>query len=282
MKDYISLTKPGIISGNAITAAAGFFLASKGHINYWLFFAVLTGLSLIVASGCVLNNYIDRDIDKLMSRTKNRILAKGMLPGKNAIIYAIILGLSGTMILILYTNLLTAFLALTGFFFYVVLYGLGKRRSSYGTVIGSISGAVPPVVGYCAVSNRFDTGAILLFLILVFWQMPHFYAIAIYRLHDYAAASIPVLPVVKGIFITKIHILVYILFFIVVTLLLTVTGYTGYLYLISAIILDLTWFGFAIKGFWINNDKAWARKMFVLSLIVITLLSILIALGRSF
>ena len=142
-----------------------------------------------------------------MERTKDRALAAGRISGRAAIVYGTILGFVGFAVLVLHTNLLTAAIAAVGFFFYVFMYSLWfKRRSICGTVVGSIAGAVPPLVGYCAASNRFDAAAILLFFILAIWQMPHFFAIAIYRFNDYAAASIPVFPVKKEIQKTKIAI----------------------------------------------------------------------------
>ena len=140
-----------------------------------------------MASACVFNNYIDRQVDKKMERTKNRALVTGLISGRNAILFATLLGLIGNLILFLYTNLLTVFVAGLGFFVYVVLYSLWKCRTIYGTAIGSIAGAVPPVVGYCAVSNHFDAGALILFAMMVLWQMPHFFAIALLHFDDYAA-----------------------------------------------------------------------------------------------
>ncbi len=226
-KAYYQLTKPGIIYGNAITTVAGFFLASKGHFNLGLFLAALIGISLVIASGCVFNNYIDKDLDATMERTKNRALVTGAISVRGAIVFGAILGLLGLATLGLLTNTLTAEIALLGLFFYVVLYSLAKRRSVYGTIVGSISGAVPPVVGYCAVTGRFDLGALILFLILVFWQMPHFYAIAIFRQQDYTAAGLPVLPVVKGLRTTKIHILFYILAFTIAAAALYIFKFAG-------------------------------------------------------
>jgi protoheme IX farnesyltransferase len=278
IKTYFQLTKPGIIMGNAITAVAGFLLASKGHVDYGLFLAMLVGLSAIIASACVFNNYIDRDIDKKMKRTKNRALARGQVAGPQALAFATLLGLAGTIILARYTNKLALFTALTGFFFYVVVYGFWKRRSSWGTVVGSISGAVPPVVGYCAVSNRLDSGAIILFIIVVLWQMPHFFAIAIYRLNDYASAGIPVLPVSKGILNTKVNMLLYTVAFVAATLALSAFGFTGHAYLVVASLLGFAWLRLCIKGFWATDNNLWARKMFRLSLIIITVLSITISL----
>lgn len=274
---YIKLTKPGIIMGNAITAAAGFMLASRGHFNPWLFLAAILGLSLIVAAGCVFNNYMDRDTDKKMSRTQTRALATGSISVQNALIFAIILGVLGVSVLALFTNLLTLFIALTGFVIYVFFYGLLKYRTMYGTEIGSIAGAVPPVVGYCAVSHQLDGGALLLFLIIALWQMPHFFAIALFRSKEYAAASIPVLPLVKGIQMTKIRMVFYTLAFIASTLLLTFYGYTGYLYLTITILLGLTWLLLCLKGFKAPSNERWAHKMFRFSLIVVTILCIMIS-----
>lgn len=279
VKTYLLLTKPGIIMGNAITTVAGFLLASKGQVDFGLFLATLAGLSLIIASACVFNNYIDRDIDALMARTKKRALVKGLISGQKAIIFATLLGLGGTAILGLYTNTLALFVALGGFFVYVVLYGFWKRRSVYGTVVGSISGAVPPVVGYVAVSSRLDAGTLIFFLILVLWQMPHFFAIAIYRFKDYKAAGIPVLPVKKGVLNTKINMMIYIVAFILLALSLAIFNYTvSYSYILVAILFGAAWLWRCIKGFSSNDDRLWAKGMFKLSLIVITLLSVTISL----
>ena len=257
--------------------ASGFALASKGHLNVWLFLSTLVGLSFLMASASVFNNYLDREMDKKMARTKNRALAKGTISVKKAILFATLLGLLGILVLALFTNLLTVWIALAGFFAYVVLYGIWKYRSIYGTVIGSISGSVPPVVGYCAVSHSFDMGAFLLFMILALWQMPHFFAIALYRLEDYAAASIPVLPVIKGVHRTKIHMLFYIIAFMVVLFLLNLFGYTGSTYLVIAALLSCSWLWLCIQGFKSDNHQLWARKMFLFSLIVIVVLSVIIA-----
>jgi protoheme IX farnesyltransferase len=277
IKTYFMLTKPGIIFGNAVTATGGFVLASKAQIDFLLFLVTLTGLSLLIASACVFNNYIDRNMDKMMIRTQNRALVKGEISEQKAIGFATLLGLFGILFLILYTNLLTTSIALCGFLIYVVLYSLWKYRSSYATVIGSISGGIPPVVGYCAVVDRFDTGAFLLFMIVALWQMPHFFAIAVYRFDDYVAASIPVLPVKRGMHVTKMHMLLYIIAFLIPVFMLTMFGYTGYVYLIVIGLLGLFWLLLCLKGFKSTNDKLWGRQMFRFSLVVIMLLCIMIS-----
>ncbi len=278
LKDYYYLTKPGIIRGNAITTIGGFLLASRGHVHPLLFLATLIGISLVIAASCVFNNVMDRRIDRMMARTKNRALVTGLISPTNALIYGSLLGLIGFSLLICFTNLVTVLVALTGVIFYVLLYGYSKRRSVYGTLVGSVSGAVPIVVGYTAVTGRFDLGASLLFLILVLWQMPHFYAIAIYRLRDYAAAGIPVLPVTSGIRAAKLQMITYIAWFLVATNLLTLFKYTGFTYAIVMLGLGLYWFKLCLDGFKkTTDDPIWARKLFRFSLIVIASFSFMIS-----
>lgn len=277
-KTYISLTKPGIIIGNVITAAAGFFLASKGQVDWLLFVAAVGGIAFVIASACVINNYFDRDIDAFMERTKNRAFAKKLVNRQTAVIYSAMLAGIGFLLLIFYTNLLTSFLAFIGFLDYVVLYAIWKRRSPAGTIVGSIAGAIPPVVGYCAVTNRFDDAAILLFFVLIFWQMPHFYAIAIYRLKDYSAAKIPVLPAKRGLRATISHMLWYVVAFTFVSLLLTVFGYTGYVYFYVMLVLNGIWFWKIREGFQAKDSTVWARSVFRFSLLIITVLAVLVSL----
>ncbi|MFJ5445066.1 heme o synthase [Methylobacillus methanolivorans] len=278
MKQYLLITKPGIIFGNLISVAGGFFLASRGDIDVALFLATAIGISLVIASGCVLNNYIDRDIDSKMERTRNRVLVRGLIPAKNAVIYGSLLGIIGIALLYATTNMLTVWLSLFGFAIYVGAYSLYlKRNSVYGTLIGSLSGAAPPVIGYCAVSNEFDMGAVILLVIFSLWQMPHSYAIAIFRLKDYTAASIPVLPVKKGILATKKHIVLWIVAFVIAAVMLTLSGYTGNHYLVVAGVISIYWLGIALAGYKTNDDQVWAKKLFMFSIVTITALSVMMS-----
>lgn len=278
MINYYLLTKPGIILGNLITVAAGFLLASKGVIDIGLFVATLSGLAFIMASACVFNNYIDRQVDRKMDRTKNRALVTGLISTRRALAFAAALGIIGAWILFIYTNTLTVLVAAIGFFVYVVLYSLWKCRTVYGTAIGSIAGAVPPVVGYCAVSNHFDMGAALLFLMLVLWQMPHFFSIALLHLDDYAAAGIPVLPLQKSSSATKVRMALYIIAFMGTAAMLTYFNYTGYVYLAVTTACGLLWLGLCLKGFSSQDDQAWGRQMFRASLVTIMGVSLTMAL----
>ena len=199
LRGYVQVTKPGIIMGNLISVAGGFLLAAQGNVDLTLMFATMIGLSSVVASGCAVNNCIDRDIDAKMKRTRNRVTVTGEISVQAVLSFGIGLGVVGFTMLAIFTNSLAVLFAAIGYVVYVGVYSLYmKRNSVYGTLVGSFSGAVPPVVGYCAVTGQMDMGAVILLLMFSLWQMPHSYAIAIFRFDDYAAANIPVLPVAQG------------------------------------------------------------------------------------
>lgn len=276
---YLTVTKPGIIMGNLISVAGGFLLASRGEIDFALMIATLLGLSLVVASGCAINNCIDRDIDAKMQRTRTRVTVTGEMSAKAAFWHGIVLGVAGFSLLVVYTNPTAVFFAAMGYVVYVGLYSLYmKRNSVYGTLVGSLSGAVPPVVGYCAVSAQFDMAAAILLVMFSLWQMPHSYAIAIFRYKDYEAANIPVLPVAQGISKAKHHIVLYIAVFALVTLLLPISGYTGLGFMAVACTTSFWWLLMALKGYRSDIDiNGWARQVFGFSILNITLLSIAMA-----
>ncbi|MDB5187747.1 MAG: protoheme farnesyltransferase [Candidatus Kaiserbacteria bacterium] len=282
VKAYYSVIKPGIIYGNAINVIGGYFLATRGHLDITLLLIVLVGISLIIACGCVINNYIDRDIDARMERTKERVLVRGVISKRNIFLYALALGIVGVFVLFVFTNILTTFVALVGLFFYVVVYSLwGKRKSVYGTLIGAIAGAVPPVVGYLAVTNHIDLGAILLFLVLVVWQMPHSYGIALYRFDDYKNAGIPVLPVVYGVRTTKMHTLAYIVLFGVFSEWLFLSGYEGKIYAVIMGLVSVLWLLLAVRGFNATDDKKWGRSVFLFSLVTVLAFALSLSIGNS-
>ncbi|MBM3200810.1 MAG: protoheme IX farnesyltransferase [Chlamydiae bacterium] len=267
VRQYAVLVKPGIVVGNLLTMIAGFATASQGRWDFPLFIWTLFGLSCVIMSGCIWNNFIDREIDEKMERTKNRPLVTKQIPLFKAQLLGAILSVIGFFALFLGTNIMAAFTAIFGLTIYVFAYSFGKYRFSESTLIGAIAGATPPVVGYSAVSGRVDFVAFLLFLLVVFWQMPHFFAIAIYRFHDYAKASIPLLPIKEGIFITKVAMLVYLVGYALVCMILAP----------YVLILNIAWIAFAIYGFFLKGqnkvdsipsieDIQWAKKMFFFSL----------------
>ncbi len=264
--------------GNLITTIGGFLLASKGTIDWMLFLSVTVGIALVIASGCVFNNYMDRRIDALMSRTKKRALVVGSVSRKNALIYGSFLGVMGFLILYFGTNLLSTLLALTGFVFYVFVYGYFKRHSRYSTLVGSIPGAIPLVVGYCAVTGVFDVGAMLLFMTMVVWQMPHFYAISIFRHDDYKNAHLPVMSVVSTPITVKKHMVIFSVLYACFIVMLLVKGVTGYVFFSVMVFLALYWVFMGVKGFKMEDSVRWARKMFGFSLITLLMFSLMLSL----
>jgi len=282
IKNYLHVAKPGIVLGNLVPASAGFFLASKGHIRLPLFMATLVGISLVVASACVLNNCIDRSMDRKMARTRNRVMARGLISLKAAVSYAVLLGVAGIWLLSRATQPLCVWVVLSGFVMYVGVYSLYlKRRSVYATLLGSLAGVAPPLAGYCAVTGRFDLGALLLLLIFSLWQMPHCYAIAIFRRDDYASAQIPVVPVTRGSLAAKRHILGYVAAFVAATLTLTFGGYTGYGYLVVAVVLGLFWVYLTWSGFRARDDNRWARQLFAFSFMSMLVLSVMMSIDYT-
>jgi protoheme IX farnesyltransferase len=275
-RPYLQLTKPGIVIGNLIAVTGSFLLASHGSVDWFRGGLVALGVSLVVASGCVINNIIDRDIDALMARTRNRPMVTGRVSVALALLYGVVLGVSG--VGVLYGGagcFLPVALVLVGYVVYVGLYSLYmKRNSIHGTLIGSIAGAMPPIVGYCAASGRFDSAALTLLAMYSLWQMPHSYAIAIFRAQDYRAASIPVLPVVRGFAAAKRQMVLYIASFTSVTLMLGVLGYAGKVYMLAALLAGLYWFRLGLAGRTAGNEARWARKVFFASIAVVTVLSV--------
>ncbi|ADP66851.1 protoheme IX farnesyltransferase [Buchnera aphidicola str. TLW03 (Acyrthosiphon pisum)] len=283
-KNYIEITKPGIIIGNSTLITGGFLFASRhAAFNYVLFIYTILGASLVIASACVFNNLIDIDIDKKMKRTSNRVLSKKLLPVFSVFNFAIFLGVLGLSILGCLVNFISMSLAVFGFFIYVVLYTMFyKRRSFYSTFIGSFSGSTPSVIGYTAVSNTIDICSILLFVIVIFWQMSHFYSISIMRIKDYREAKIPVFSVVKGVAITKKHIFFYVLNFSFFSSLFTFLGYLSYNFLLLSSIVNFYWSFLSYSNIKKNNDKKNARKLFYFSIIVIVFFNFLISIDVFF
>lgn len=280
VKAYYGLTKPGIIRGNLITAVAGFLYAAQGSISFGLLIAISVGVSSIIASACVFNNYIDRDIDSKMNRTKNRALVTGAIKTKPALLFASLLGVFGLTLLIVFVNPLTACIGILAFFSYVALYGYAKRKSVYGTIVGSLPGALSLVAGYTAVTNTIDGTAWLLLLIMAIWQLPHFYAIAIYRMSEYKAAGLPVISIKRGVEVAKKHIVIYIVLYGLASSLLHVYSYAGYTYLVAMLAMSLGWLWVALKGYSTKNVDKWAKSVFGFSLLVLLVFSLLISINN--
>ena len=208
--DFYELTKPRIALLVLVTTFVGMWVASSGSASLSLIFFTLLGTGLASAASGTLNNYIDREIDQRMARTRNRALPAERLRPSQALWFGFILTIAAYMILYYGANALTAWLTMLTIFFYVVIYTIWlKRNSSLCTEIGGVAGALPPVIGWTAVTNEVTWPAVLLFTIIFLWQPPHFWALALVRANEYKEANIPMLPVVSGVRPTKLRMLIY-------------------------------------------------------------------------
>lgn len=290
-RDYITVTKLGITISNMITVFTGYWLGTRAMMGIGatdsfdvvkLLLAML-GSAMVIMSGTSLNNYIDRDLDQQMSRTKNRPSATGTLTPNKVLIFGITLGVLGTAVLALTVNVLTAVLGLAGLFVYVVLYTMWlKRTSSLSTVVGGISGAIPPMMGYAAATATiWDMNVWILFAFMFLWQPPHTLALSIRRVEDYRAAGIPLLPVIRGFEETKRQSLRYVAALVPVSFLLYGVGTVGISYLIAAVVLGVGYLYVSVESFFAKDDLQWAKKSFKYSLIYMTSLFLMMIVSAN-
>jgi len=237
---YWELTKPRITALVLITTALGFFLGGMGVHSHPLFLCTLLGTALAVSGSAVLNHYLERDVDRLMERTRHRPLPAGLVHPDTAMSYGFLLVLAGVLVLLLGVGLLTAFLALLSSFLYVVVYTPLKRMTWLNTSLGAIPGALPPVGGWAAATGELDWGAWVLFLILFAWQHPHFYSIAWIFRDDYRRGGFKMLPVVEedGKRTVR-HVVFFSILLFFASTLPTFLGLTGRLYLGGSLLLGL-------------------------------------------
>lgn len=278
-RQYYILTKPGIIYGNLFMLAGGYLYGARGVINFLSLVGAIAGTAFIIACGCVINNYIDRDIDTLMHRTSKRALVTGQISGRAALIYASFLGVIGFTILLLCTNQLTTLLGAIGLSSYAFIYTFSKRHTVHSTLIGTLPGALPPVAGYTAATNRLDSSALILFLIMVCWQMVHFYAIAIFRQKDYKRAGIPTMVNVHGARFTIAQMYVYVIGFVATVVGLWLYSYAGLLFMAIMLPLSLWWVYVVWQGLRAKDYTAWARQAFTWSLLLLPSLGAVLALS---
>lgn len=280
IRAYLHLLKPGITISNTISAMAGFMLGvSVMHVfDASRFIALTAGIAAIIGSACVINNIIDEKIDAKMKRTKRREIVTGVIAKSAAVAYGAALGVFGFGVILLGTNVLTTILGMVAYLSYVVIYGAAKRTTHWSTIIGTLPGALPLVAGYAAVTGRLDSASIVLFILMVLWQLGHFYAIAMFRRDDYAAAGVPVWSVKKGMASTKRQLFVGVWLFALAAPVLTLLGYTHIIFAVGMTGCALAW---GIVGWrrYAQNDVAWARSMFGVSLIVLLAMCGLVAIG---
>ncbi len=270
--DYVSLAKPRIIPLLLITALGGMMMAERGWPSTGLVLLTLLGGALAAAGAGAINCWIDRDLDREMLRTRRRPLPDGRIAPSHALIFGIGLGLAAFLVLAFWVNVLAATLAISGLLFYVFVYTLWlKRWTVQNIVIGGAAGAVPPMVGWAAVTHRLDLTALYLFAIIFLWTPPHFWALALRLKGDYARARVPMLPVVRGESAARRQILFYTLILVAVTLAVVLTGALGLLYLAGAGVLGGLFIALAVANLRTRRQR-WSRLLFDYSIAYLGLL----------
>ena len=237
-RDYYQMCKPRVVMLMILTSMVGMFLAVPGMVALDILILGNVGIALVCSAGAVVNHLIDRKVDSMMKRTHNRPIPQGRIDPRQAALFAAMIGTIGMAILLLWVNPLCAWLTLASFVGYAIIYtGYLKRATPQNIVIGGLAGAMPPLLGWSAVSGTIDPNALILVLIIFAWTPPHFWALAIHRKKEYAKSGIPMLPVTHGDHVTKVHIVLYTILLILVSIFPYLTGMSGPLYLLAAVIL---------------------------------------------
>ena len=277
---YLKLTKPSIIYLLVLTAATAMFLADgfAGDLSKVIF--GLFGIALIASSSAVINQILDVEIDSKMVRTKNRPLVKGEISATNAKVFSGILLVFGTLLLLIFNNVLTLLLTLFTWAFYSFFYTkILKFAGTQNIVIGGLAGAMPPLLGWTAITNSIDALPLLMVLIIFIWTPPHFWALSINRKEDYIAAKIPMMPVIKGTEYTKLQIALYSVLLAVISIFPFATGYLGGFYFISATVLNAAFIGLAVALIFDKSNRL-ALPLFLYSIVFLTILFICMALDK--
>ncbi len=271
-QDYLELCKPKVVALILFTALVGMFLSTDGWLPFNAWFWGLIGIGLAASAGAALNHWVDEEIDARMERTHGRPLPQGALSGKQALSFALGLAVLSMLILVAFVNILTAVLTLASMVGYAVIYTMFlKRTTPQNIVLGGAAGAAPPVLGWTAVSGELHSEALLLFLIIFVWTPPHFWALAIKRRADYAKAEVPMLPVTHGIAFTKLHILLYTILLVLVTIMPFLVLMSGTLYLAGALALGAGFVYYALKLYRSKGDH-YAMKTFGYSIFYLSAL----------
>jgi len=277
---YVNLTKPRIIVLLLITTLGGMVIGARSFPPLGLVVATMIGGALAAGGANAINCYLDRDIDQLMRRTRRRSLPSGRVEPAHALIYGLVLGVLSFVIMTAFVNVLSAALAQAGLLFYVFVYtGFLKRSTPQNIVIGGAAGAIPPVVGYAAVTGRIDLLALYMFAIIFFWTPPHFWALSLVTSEDYARANVPMLPLVVGEDETRRQILLYSILLVALTTLLFSTQIMGLVYLVSSLVLGAGLILLAIRLIREGTNRH-ARQVFFYCNAYLALLFLAMAIDR--
>ncbi len=269
---FYQLTKPRVVSLIVFTAVIGMFLAVPGWVPVQQMLAGTFGIAFVAGAAAVINCLVEQKIDALMARTRARPLPMGQLTSAQALVFAVALGGLGLYILYVYANPLTMWLTAATFVGYAVIYTVILKPSTpQNIVIGGASGAMPPVLGWAAVTGEVTADALLLFLIIFAWTPPHFWALALYRTKEYAKAGLPMLPVTHGEKFTRLHVLLYTVILVAVSAMPFATRMSGWIYLVSALALGGVFLRFAWR-IWVDYSDELSRRTFRYSIFYLTAL----------
>jgi protoheme IX farnesyltransferase len=272
IRSYYLLCKPNVVYMMLICALVGMLLAEDSVSSISTIMVALVGIALCSGSAAAINQVIDRNADAAMTRTDKRPLPQGELSVFHASSFAFVIGVLGALVLYIHINTLTMVLTLASLIGYAFIYTVYlKRATPQNIVIGGLAGAAPPLLGWAAISNTIDPYALLLVLIIFVWTPPHFWALAIYRKEEYAKESIPMLPVTHGVAFTKLQIVLYTIILFIVSVLPYIVLMSGFVYLISAIVLSSIFMYYSIKLYF-SDDDAVAMKTFNFSIYYIFLI----------
>ena len=271
-REFLELCKPRVVVLILFTALVGMFLSTDGLVPFKAWFWGLVGIGLAASAGAVLNHWVDREIDIRMDRTHRRPLPAGNVDSRQAVAFALILAAASMVILFTFVNALTAMLTFASMFGYAVIYSMFLKHSTpQNIVLGGAAGAAPPVLGWTAVTGELHSEALLLFLIIFIWTPPHFWALAIKRVDDYKKADVPMLPVTHGIAFTKLHVLLYTILLVIVTIMPFVVMMSGTIYLAGAITLGAGFVFYSVKLYRSDGDQ-FAMKTFGYSIFYLSAL----------
>ncbi len=271
-KEYFELCKPKVVALILFTALVGMFLSTEGGIPFSAWFWGMIGIGLGASAGAALNHWVDEEIDARMERTNSRPLPQGSISSRQAVTFALLLAGLSMVILVAFVNALTVVLTFASMVGYAVIYTMFLKRSTpQNIVLGGAAGAAPPVLGWTAVTGELHSEALLLFLIIFIWTPPHFWALAIKRRDDYAKAEIPMLPVTHGIAFTKLHILLYTILLVVITVMPFLIMMSGTIYLAGALALGMGFVYYSIKLYRSEGDE-YAMKTFGYSIFYLSAL----------
>ena len=277
---YYDITKPRVVALLVLTAVVGMSLSVPGGLPWQLFIPAMLGIALLASAAAAINHIVDEKIDAIMGRTHNRPLPEGKITANNAIVFAATIAILGFVILYFLVNPLTAWLTFAGLVGYSFIYTLYlKRATPQNITIGGLAGAIPPLLGWTAMTNEVHPNALLLVLLVFTWTPPHFWALAIHRKNEYAKVNIPMLPVTHGINFTKTQILLYTVLLFVVGLLPYLVGMSSWIYLIGAVVLNLVFFMYAWK-LKFNADENTAMDTFKFSIVHLMALFIILLLDH--